>query len=190
VHAAPRYDGLVFMSAPVLDERSEMVRLVAERDVAHYLRRIAQPGAWRALVSPERLGLALRILGTRFARATGRAPRAPVAEAARSGASPAAASSAANGIHPSEGFLRDLRALVARGAPALFLYGDDDDQYPGFRLVIDRELPRLAPEQRARFEIAVLRGEAHGYLSISIQRAIVERALGWLEATLGAQRGT
>jgi dienelactone hydrolase len=183
VHDAPRYDALVFMSAPVLDEGAEMARIVEERDLAHYVRRLREPGAWRALLSPERVGVALRVVLARGARRLGlsrRNGRAAVVPA--SDAPPGAAPSV------SAGFRRDFKALVARGTPALFLYGDRDAQYPGFRIAMDGALPALAPDARARLEFAVLEGEAHGYLSVAIQSAIVERTCAWLEKTLAAGR--
>ena len=210
VHDAPRYDALVLMSAPALDEGTERERLVGERDLAHYWRRVRQPGAWRALVSPDRVGLALGIIGTRIARrasalfgstrarelAGSHASPAPrgngsAANARASTTAPHAASLHASAIapapaalHASANFLRDLRALVARRTPALFLYGNADAYYPGFRLVMDRELPRLSSEERARLSFVVLEGEAHGYLSIPMQRDIVAHATDWLACTL------
>jgi hypothetical protein len=200
VHDAPHYDALVFMSAPALDEMTERERLVGERDFAHYWRRVRQPGAWRALVSPERVGLALGIIGTRVARRAGALlGGARPDESAHSHSKPATAGNgsattataparegapAPSTLYPSANFLRDLRALVARRTPALFLYGDADAYYPGFRLVMDRELTRLSPEERARLSFVVLQGEAHGYLSIPMQRDIVAHATDWLACTL------
>ncbi|MFN0150350.1 MAG: alpha/beta fold hydrolase [bacterium] len=181
--ASPHCAALVFMSAPALDESGEMERLVRERGVAHYWRRLRQPDAWRALVSPERLGIALRIISTRIRRRVGASASGATATnggAAASGAAPPA-------IRPSPAFVRDLRALVARRTPALFLYGNADAYYPGFQSVIDRELPRLSAEERARFEFVVLEGEAHGYLSIPMQKNIVAHATQWLEKTLTSE---
>jgi alpha/beta superfamily hydrolase len=201
VHSAPRYDALVFMSAPVLDDSGEMERIVAERDLAHYARRLREPGAWRALVSQARLGLAARVLLARVTRRLRLRARAGTNGAgAAHGAGAGAGSESAlddtplaappGGPTVSAGFARDLRALAARGAPALFLYGDRDTQFPGFRLAMDRELPRLSPEACACFAFVVLSGEAHGYLSIPIQRQIVEHTVSWLERTLRAPERT
>ncbi len=194
-HDAPRFDALVFMSGPVLDESAEMERIVAERDLAHYARRIREPGAWRALLSPARVGIALRVLLARAARRIGLARRDGRGAGAAAGGAPtgalagaAAGAAAGGGPSVSAGFLRDLGALVARGTPALFLYGDRDAQYRGFRIAMDATLPHLPQEASDRLEFAVLEGEAHGYLSVPIQSAIVERACAWLEKTLAAER--
>lgn len=179
--ASPRCGALVFMSAPALDESGEMERLVRERDLAHYWRRVREPGAWRALLSPERLRIALGIIGTRVRRRVRRAD-----PAGANGAGPLGGN-LPPALRPSAAFVRDLRALAARRTPALFLYGDADAYYPGFRSVVDREIARLSPEARARFDFVVLEGEAHGYLSIPMQKRIVEHATTWLERTLTSE---
>ncbi len=201
IHDAPAYGALVFMSAPVLDDRGEMERIVAERDLAHYARRLREPGAWRALLSPGRLAIAARVLLARAGRrlglggrreSNGGAPR-EARDAASSPAAPAASAAATAPAAPaasvSAGFVRDFRALVARRVPTLFLYGDLDTQYPGFQIAMEQELARLSADERARLEFAVLDGEAHGYLSIAIQRAIVERTTSWLTRTLSDAGG-
>jgi hypothetical protein len=186
VHEAPRFDALVFMSAPVLDERAERERIVGERDLAHYVRRIREPGAWRVVLSGERLATAFRVLGTRAARRLGLSRRGDARGhgAGSDGERPQA--DAGRGPTVSEAFLRDFHALVARGTPALFLYGDRDAEYAGFRIAMDRELPALPREARDALEFTMLKGEAHGYLSVPIQHEIVGSATAWLEKMLSA----
>lgn len=188
VHEAPRFDALVFMSAPVLDERGENERLVEERDLAHYARRLREPGAWQALLSRERVGTALRILATRAARRL-RIAGGPKAHPEGGGDGAEGAEGAAppsRGPTVSEAFLRDFHALVDRRVPTLFLYGDRDSQYPGFRIAMDRALPELPREARDALEFTVLKGEAHGYLSVALQQEIVQCATTWLARTLSA----
>lgn len=162
-------DGLVFMAAPVV-ELDTLVKADADRkDWKHLVRALGNRENWKALASSERW----RYMAT----VTGRVARRSLANGAGE-ALPLAAS-----------FLADFEALRRSRARALFLYGAADKETEAFRIAEARLFPRLAPAERARFEIEVWPGEVHGFLEVPRQRETLERVLAWIAALPAAASG-
>ena len=79
-----------------------------------------------------------------------------------------------------DSFVEHFRALVASRGRALFVYGDADAEYVSFKVALETVFPRLAPADRARFEVEVWPGDVHGFLNVPVQRRALERTLAWL----------
>jgi pimeloyl-ACP methyl ester carboxylesterase len=163
-------DGLVFMAAPVM-EMSTMTLVRADQagqdSFRHLARALRNPENWRALGSLERWGYMSRVI----ARVMGNRLRGTPQE-----------------LPLAESFLRHFQALVASGARALFLYGEEDDEYRSFRAAERTLFRRLRPEERARFDVEVWPGTVHGHLEMKRQRETFGRALAWIAALHPARR--
>jgi pimeloyl-ACP methyl ester carboxylesterase len=154
-------EGMVFFAAPVM-ELDTLVKAHADqsKDWKHLFRALGNPENWAALAKPERW----RYMAT----VVGRVARGGKGEAAHD--TPLA-----------DSFVEHFRALVRSGARALFVYGDADAEYASFKVALDTVFPRLAPAERARFEVEVWPGDVHGFVSIPLQRRALEHTLGWIE---------
>ena len=160
-------DGLVFTAAPLM-ELDTLVKAAADRkDWRHLLRALRRGENWKALMSPGRW----RYMATVASRVT----RSAVA--GRDAGLPLSAS-----------FLEHFAALCRSRARVLFLYGEQDAEYPSFVAARQRLFSKLDPAVRARFEIEVRPGPVHdGYHEMTRQREVVERTLGWIEALPAAE---
>ena len=160
-------DGLVFTAAPLM-ELDTLVKAHADRKGwKHLLRALGRAENWKALLAPGRW----RYMAT----VTSRVTRSAVA--GHDAALPLAAS-----------FLEHFAALCRSRARALFLYGEQDTEYPSFVVARQRLFSKLDPTVRARFDIEVRPGPVHdGYHEMTRQREVVERTLGWIEALPAAE---
>jgi len=160
---AESIDGLVFFAAPLM-ELDTLVKAHADhKDWKHLARALGNAENWRALGSAERW----KYMATVLTRVAGR-PR-----------------NGAGGRHDTplaDSFVEHFGALVRSNARALFIYGDTDAEYASFQVARSTVFERLAPEQRARFEIEVWPGEVHGFLNLPVQLRALERTLSWLES--------
>lgn len=160
VDKASGVEGLVFFAAPLM-ELDTLVKADADRkDWKHLVRALGNPENWLALAKPERWRYMATVLGR-------------VTRGGRSGEQ--------NDTPLSDSFVAHWRALVASGARALFVYGEADAEYASFKVALDTVFPRLAPAERARFEVEVWPGDVHGFVSLPLQRRVLEHSLGWLE---------
>ena len=153
-------EGMVFFAAPLM-ELDTLVKAHADRkDWRHLLRALGNHENWRALVNRERWRYMATVLG-RVARGgkLGARQDTPLADS----------------------FVEHFGALVASGARALFVYGESDAEYVSFQVAMQTVFPRLAPAERARFEVEVWPGDVHGFVNIPLQRRALEHTLGWLE---------
>ena len=155
-------DGMVFFAAPVM-ELSTLVKASADqKDWRHLLRALGNPGNWRALGSAERWRYMATVVG----------------RVASGGGKPGTRGDTPLGA----AFLQHFQALVRSRARALFVYGEEDEEYLSFRVALDTVFKRLRPEERARLEVEVWPGHVHGFLNLPMQRRALERALDWVAA--------
>lgn len=79
-------------------------------------------------------------------------------------------------------FEKHFRALVRTNARALFLYGEEDDEYRSFRVAERYLFAELDAATRKRFEIAVWPGRVHSVLDVPRQREIVAKSVSWIRS--------
>ena len=160
-------DGLVFTAAPLM-ELDTLVKADADRkDWRHLVRALGSAANWKALLAPGRW--------RHMATVTSRVTRSAVA--GRDAGLPLSAS-----------FLEHFAALCRSRARVLFLYGEQDAEYPSFLVACERLFPALDPAVRARFEVEVRPGPIHdGFLEMTRQREVVERTLAWIDALPAAE---
>jgi hypothetical protein len=157
-------DGLVFYAAPVMELDTLVKAHADQKDWKHLLRALGNRDNWQTLADPERWKYMATVV-SRVARRT-----VPVA------------SEPVNDTPLADSFVQHFRALVASKARALFIYGDADVEYLSFQVALETVFARLAPADRARFEVEVWPGDVHGFLNIPMQRRSLERAIDWLSA--------
>ena len=85
-------------------------------------------------------------------------------------------------VRVTEGFVRELQALVRWKIRCLFLYGTDDIEYQNFKLVERSLLEQLPPADRARIMVDVWPGRVHIAEDPDRMRAITERGLWWIDS--------
>src|SRR5262245_696467 len=156
-------DGMVFFAAPVM-ELSTLVKASADqKDWRHLLRALGNPEHWRALASAERWRYMATVVG----------------RVASGGGKPGSRDDTPLGA----AFLHHFQALVRSRARALFVYGEQDEEYLSFRVALDTVFKRLRPEERARLEGEVWPGHVHGFLHLPMQRRALDRGLHWFAAS-------
>ena len=153
-------DGMVFFAAPVMELDTLVKAHADQKDWRHLLRALGNPENWRTLGDPERWRYMATVLG----------------RVARGGAK----GGTRNDTPLADSFVEHFRALVASRGRALFVYGDADAEYVSFKVALETVFPRLAPADRARFEVEVWPGDVHGFLNVPVQRRALERTLAWL----------
>ena len=153
-------DGMVFFAAPVMELETLVKAHADQKDWRHLLRALGNPENWRTLGDPERWRYMATVLG-RVARGGGKG-------------------GTRNDTPLADSFVEHFRALVASRGRALFVYGDADAEYVSFKVALETVFPRLAPADRARFEVEVWPGDVHGFLNVPVQRRALERTLAWL----------
>jgi len=156
-------DGLVFMAAPVMESTTMTLVRADQKGWRHFGKALRNPENWAALASLERWRYMAQVVG-RVARNSLRGSRD------------------SQDLPLAESFLRHFQALVRSRARALFLYGLEDPEYQSFRSAEKTVLPRLRPEERARFDVEVWPGTVHGFLEMTRQRETFERAVAWIVA--------
>jgi pimeloyl-ACP methyl ester carboxylesterase len=77
--------------------------------------------------------------------------------------------------------VRGLRSLAARGGRALLVYGSADHFYTHFQEAQAGPLGILAMSPAITVDVSI-DGRLHGYPSVAVQDAFVERTIRWLEA--------
>ncbi len=106
-------DGLVFTAAPLMELDTQVKADAERKDWRHLVRALTRAENWKALATPGRW----RYMAT----VTSRVARSTVA--GRDAGLPLSAS-----------FLEHFEALCRSRARALFLYGEDDAEYPSFQV--------------------------------------------------------
>jgi pimeloyl-ACP methyl ester carboxylesterase len=81
------------------------------------------------------------------------------------------------------GFVSAFQALISSSARALFLYGEDDQEFLTFEPALGTLFARLDALALERIEVEVWPGRVHdGFNRIDRQQEIVERVLSWVSA--------
>jgi pimeloyl-ACP methyl ester carboxylesterase len=80
----------------------------------------------------------------------------------------------------SPGFLEPLSSVVERKVPVLFLYGDQDDAYRVFERARKGRMGALLQRADSLVQVAVLPGRSHGFPTVRIQDALLDRIEAWL----------
>jgi alpha/beta superfamily hydrolase len=85
-------------------------------------------------------------------------------------------------VRVTDGFMREVHALVRWKIRCLFLYGTDDIEYHNFKLVERSLLEKLQPDERARITVDVWPGRVHVAEDPDLMREITERGLWWIDS--------
>jgi pimeloyl-ACP methyl ester carboxylesterase len=154
--------GVGFISAPVMPLEAMRELRNAKRSWGDMLQAVAKTDNWKRLGDPE----LWRAVETRL-RGANRPDAAP--------------EEAASPLDPA--FLEAFRALEASRARALFLYGEEDQEFHTFEPVVRQLWPALSAESRSRIEIEIWPGAVHdGFQEVERQRRIIERMLEWISS--------
>jgi pimeloyl-ACP methyl ester carboxylesterase len=81
----------------------------------------------------------------------------------------------------SEKFAAHLRRAVERGVPMLFLYGKSDGFYEEFVEAQRGPLRSLFESARAPLHVETVEGVLHGFTTLAVQEAAIERTMAWLD---------
>ena len=163
--------GLVLTVPPVHD--FEVVRRLDRRPLAHFARRL-RPGHMWAVLTDRRRRRALGRTGRGLADLAGRRVRP---------------GRSAEPEWLSRRFLAQVAAVVDRGVPTLFLYGDEDRYGQDFTRARQGELGRLLDRAGGRVTVAFVPGRVHGLTSVETQQAMTAAVEAWAGATFGRRRG-
>jgi pimeloyl-ACP methyl ester carboxylesterase len=80
----------------------------------------------------------------------------------------------------SQPFLRDLRNVIQRGIPTLFLYGEDDDFYREFQRARSGRLGQLLGSAPNLVDVRTLSGPMHDYRDAERQREMQDLVTDWI----------
>jgi pimeloyl-ACP methyl ester carboxylesterase len=185
--------GAVLISAPVRDfQMGDRIptRFAREVGFLQMIRKAARPRVLRDLLAPQDreayiqsrrlLSIVKRIVQlkatTLIGRLTGRRRRTADGDA----------------MWISSKFVRPLRGLVNRKVPLLFLYGTEEDFYREFDRARQQEGPlqQILTAADGTLEVQTIEGVVHGFTTLNIQEAVLERAQAWIErlsSTAGPQ---
>lgn len=156
--------GLAFLSAPVMPLSAMHEMRTSRGEWGGVWQAVQNPENWRRVSDPA----LWRNVQSRLRGALG------------GGASPG---EPGGGPALDPGFVNAFQALVASPARALILYGQDDQELLTFLPVIERLLPALSAEARARIQVEIWPGEVHdGFNHLDRQQQIVDRVLEWVAA--------
>lgn len=164
---ADAIDGIVLIAAPVFADTSQPIAFRfagTTRTLSDKLRAV------RAMTTVERrrlIALSLR----RYTQGTLRTMRKARYALAGDERTKLAAS-----------FRKGFYALTRSSARALFLYGEDDDEYREFRVAERLLFPALDPKTRARLEVEVRPGRVHPPALTGVQRSTLARTVEWISA--------
>jgi pimeloyl-ACP methyl ester carboxylesterase len=156
--AADAIEGLTFLSAPI--DAAPASGVYNLRNLARW---IADGTQWRQLIFSARarrraIGAITGMLRKKLTRTTSSSDEASLSPV----------------------FKEHFRALIRSRARALFLYGDQDDEYSSFRIAERDLFPRLDQKVRDRFEIEIWPGRVHSPLDVARQQEIVARSVDWI----------
>jgi pimeloyl-ACP methyl ester carboxylesterase len=81
--------------------------------------------------------------------------------------------------------VKELSAVLGRGVPVLFIYGNQDLFYEDFQRARSGPLGRLLNEAVSRVTVRVIEGKAHGLTSVDVQQQIADALNDWLRQKFG-----
>lgn len=174
--------GAALISIPVRDFQmgdNVPARLANEMSFTQLLRRALRPHVFRSLFAPSDGEARLRtrwvysrtaVLRTRAVLARFRPRRRPP-----------------DGQPRQEGpvsiaFLTSFRRLVNRGVPLLLLYGREEGFYQEFARAREHQLRDILASPRGNVTVDTVDGVVHGFTSVAVQDAVIERTERWVRA--------
>ena len=83
-------------------------------------------------------------------------------------------------LDASPAFLRNLKALLARGLPVYVLYGDADADYEDFARARSGELGSVMDRAGRQLRLDVIRGHVHGMTNIENQDLVIDLLTEWV----------
>lgn len=162
--AAEWIRGVAVIAAPLVELGTLTDAQAGGKDWKHLWKALHNADNWRTLGRPERWSHMTRVLGRIAGRSISAGPELPL----------------------SPGFARDLKAWARSRARALFLYGEEDVETMSLRIAERTAFARLEPAARARLEIEVWPGPMHAFLTVPLQRRVLDRVTTWIEGLEGA----
>jgi pimeloyl-ACP methyl ester carboxylesterase len=189
VEAAAPVDGLVLGAIPIFERKVRRFNPHGERWPRKPLRKMGELKLVRAILAGEKLDAVWRLV-TRLAGAGATALEGVVNAFSRLVRPVKRAQSAAGPSgRVSDHFATPLVAALQRRVPILFIYGDEDF-YQEFCASIDDLVLRAGlPLSEPGYELNLLKGEVHRFLSVGIQEAVVERLVGWVASRFSVTSG-
>jgi dienelactone hydrolase len=83
-------------------------------------------------------------------------------------------------------FVAQLRQVVARGTPVLFVFGDADEYGQDFLEARKGKLGRIIDRAGDRIQVVVVPGQVHGQADHRTQEAVLGAVEGWVVSTFPA----
>jgi len=190
VEAAAPIDGLILVATPVFERERRRFKPPSERRFRQLLRKIGEQQMVRAILAGEQLGAAWRVV-TRLAGAgvkTSGAIMNLCTRLFRSGREPGPSIGQSGRV--SDQFAGPFIAALRMQVPMLFIYGDEDFSYSEFCASIDGLVARAEVDRsEPGYELHLLNGEVHRFLSVRIQEAVVDKLVDWVASRFSAPCG-
>ncbi len=181
----PELVAAVLMSTPVQDlamDDAVPLKVARERSVGELMRLAVRPKTLRGILSRRTLeATRMRRIYTRTAGLKARSILARLV-GRRS-----ANGDVEQGDAISPHFVASFRSTVERGIPLLFLYGQDEASYEEFSAARRQSLRPVFERARAPLDVEALDGVLHGFSTLTVQRAALERTVAWLDRIIPAE---
>jgi len=191
VEAAAPIDGLVLAATPIFERERRRFKPPAERKFRRLLRKVGEQQVVRAILAGEMLGAAWRFatrLATVGAKTSGAVVRA-FSRLIRSDGRSQLSTDLNQRV--SEQFAGPFIAALRMQVPLLFIYGDEDFSYSEFCTSIDGLVAKAGVDRpEPGYELHLLKGEVHRFLSVRIQEAVVDKLVDWVASRFSAPCGT
>lgn len=180
----PELVAAVLMSTPVQDlamDDAVPLKVSREKTVGELMRLAVRPQTLRGIFS-RRTPEAARMRRV-YARTAGLKARSVLAHLmGRGGANGAPERGEAISPH----FVASFRSTVELGIPLLFLYGRDEASYEEFSQAQQQSLRPVFERARAPLDVEALDGVLHGFSTLAVQRAALERTVEWVDRIISA----
>ena len=121
-----------------------------------------------------------RLLNTRFRRAYRLLVKNKIRSVGQSRSRRSSEESYRRALDASPAFLRNLKALLARGLPVYMLYGDADADYEDFSQARTGELRSVMDRAGRQLRLDVIRGHVHGMTNIENQERVIDLLAEWV----------
>ena len=190
VEAAAPIDGLILAATPIFERERRRFKPPGERRLRRLLRKVGEQRVIRSILAGETLDAAWRVV-TRLASAGAKTTEAIMSlfmRIFRSDNGPG--SSVAPSQRVSEQFAQPFIAALRTQVPVLFIYGEEDFSYAEFSVSVDGLVARAgAPRSEPGYELHLLKGEVHRFLSVRIQEEVVDKLVDWVASRFSAPCG-
>lgn len=180
----PELSAAILMSAPIQDFAmgdEVPLKVAQEKSLTQLARMAFRPKTLRSIFAPPtpESGLRMRHIYKRTvamkARLMFRGLRP--GRGAEGGAGPRRAPM-------SENFSTAFRGVAQRGVALLFLYGDEEPFYKEFSRVRRGVFRPLFDQAKAVLDLDTVNGVLHGFSTLEVQDAAIERTLTWVDRVL------